>query len=330
MVGANTFPSIPPINLKIKAVKSEAITCEEARQIDLVDYLAKLGHYPTKIRRFDYWYLSPLRDEKNSSFKVNRNMNLWFDHGTGTGGNLIDFGKLYYECTVRELLIKLAGEENGTLSFHHQSDRKEKESQTNERKIKITDSREIRDPHLRKYLGGRNIPSIIASRFCSEIEFELNGKKHLAIGFKNDRGGYELRNEHFKGGSSPKSITWIKNDPERLSIFEGFFDFLSFQTVLISERELVHELTKNQDSYIILNSLAFFEKRREIIEQHQRINLFFDHDEAGLSATKKALKWSDKYIDESHRYTGFKDLNEFHIHSRQIDLKENRCYHGRL
>jgi len=63
----------------------------EAKQIDLVDYLAALGHRPQKIRNKDYWYHSPLRDEKTASFKVNRSLNVWYDHGIGKGGNLIDF-----------------------------------------------------------------------------------------------------------------------------------------------------------------------------------------------------------------------------------------------
>lgn len=37
---------------------------EEARQLDMVDYLSKSGYQPTKIRSYDYLYLSPLRDEK--------------------------------------------------------------------------------------------------------------------------------------------------------------------------------------------------------------------------------------------------------------------------
>jgi DNA primase len=48
------------------------LMCAEARQIDLVDYLASLGHQPQKVRNQDYWYLSPLRNKKIASFKVER------------------------------------------------------------------------------------------------------------------------------------------------------------------------------------------------------------------------------------------------------------------
>src|SRR3954451_19248423 len=93
----------------------------EVKQIDLVEYLEKLGYQPEKIRNNDYWYLSPLRDEKTASFKVNRKLNAWYDHGIGKGGNIIDFGILYHRYTVSELLERL-GQTNGrNLSFHRQS-----------------------------------------------------------------------------------------------------------------------------------------------------------------------------------------------------------------
>ena len=34
-----------------------------------------------KINNNDYWYLSPLRNEKEASFKINRSKNTWYDHG---------------------------------------------------------------------------------------------------------------------------------------------------------------------------------------------------------------------------------------------------------
>ena len=82
-------------------------SCAEARQIDLVGYLAQLGHHPVQVRHPNYWYLSPLRKEKTPSFKVNQKLNCWYDHGLGQGGNLIDFGIRYHGCTVSELLHHL-------------------------------------------------------------------------------------------------------------------------------------------------------------------------------------------------------------------------------
>ena len=80
------------------------LDCAQVRAIDLVDYLADAGHQPTKIRNHDYWYVSPLRAEKTASFKVNRKLNRWYDHGIGKGGNVVDFAILYHNCTIAELL----------------------------------------------------------------------------------------------------------------------------------------------------------------------------------------------------------------------------------
>src|SRR3954463_15840099 len=97
------------------------ISISEARQMDIVEYLEKLGYQPEKIRNNDYWYLSPLRDEKTASFKVNRKLNAWYDHGIGRGGNIIDFGLLYHGCTVSELLPRLQQSHGHGFSFHPQS-----------------------------------------------------------------------------------------------------------------------------------------------------------------------------------------------------------------
>src|ERR1700722_8215906 len=92
------------INLNPTAMSSPSFNCQQANQIDLVDYLATLGHFPKRLNRDDHWYLSPLRDEKTPSFKVKKTPNIWYDHGIGKGGNLIDFGVLYHQCSISDLL----------------------------------------------------------------------------------------------------------------------------------------------------------------------------------------------------------------------------------
>jgi len=210
------------------------------------------------------------------------------------------------------------------FSFHQPILENKNNIENNSGKILITDSRAIADPDLRKYLHDRHIPLLIANRFCSEIEFQLYGKKQLAIGFKNDLGGYELRSPNFKGSSSPKSIRLFKNNSSTISVFEGFFDFLSFQTDLQYDGKLIQPLPRNQDSFLVLNSLAFIEKNRMLMEKYQRVNLYLDRDESGLKATSQTLAWSDRYQDKSQLYAKFKDLNEYHIHCKATNLKKGR------
>lgn len=219
------------------------LSCAEAKQIDLVDYLAALGFQPQKIRNGEYWYASPFRKESTPSFKVNRTRNMWFDFGEGMGGDVIAFGARYFKCSVSRLpellseyvLIR-------SFSFHPQiTPPANKPGQTPEKstssggneihhtgRILILSEGPLVSPRLLQYLDKRYIPLEIAHTFLREVAFSLYGKTYRAIGFRNDKGGFELRNEQFKGSSSPKASTFIYQGARTLTVFEGFFDFLSF------------------------------------------------------------------------------------------------------
>jgi Toprim-like len=297
--------------------------CRQANQIDMVDYLYALGHYPKRISNDDYWFLSPLREEKTASFKVRRTPNIWYDHGNGRGGNLVDFGILYHSCTIAELLMRLSHfKANPAFSFQQPSPSGflgagEKEGPRGG-KILILEVRPLQSPSLIQYLLSRSIPPDIAARSCQEVDFTLYGKQQTVIGFANRSGGYELRSEHFKGSSSPKDISFFDNRTSEIAVFEGFFNYLSFQTI---NRDIQAPLTNS----LVLNSLAFLEKSRSLMEQYNRIHLLLDRDTAGSNATKKALEWNpDKYIDRSNFYHGRKDLNEWLIHPPPRQLGQNQ------
>ena len=291
----------------------QKLSVREAKQINLVEYLAILGYQPQKIRNNDYWYLSPLRPEKTASFKINRRFNVWYDFGLSNGGNLIDFGILYFKCSVSELLDKLSNQH--PFSFHPQLSIPKKNEVTpagEKARIAIMDIRDsIQLLSLQKYLLIRKIPLPIANRFCKEVDFHLYDKKNTAIGFKNSAGGYELRSAYFKGSSSPKEVTLMGKDfSKSILVFEGFFDFLSYQT--IHQRKLIL-LPKQQQNFLILNSIGFIEKMKPGLEKYDSVHLYLDRDNRGLSVTKELLSLGIKYLDKSHLYQNHKDLNEYLI-----------------
>lgn len=279
---------------------------EEVKNTDMVDYLSSLGFKPTKVTGNNYWYLSPFRDEKTPSFKVNRSMNRWYDFGDGKGGNLIDFGILYHHCSVKNLLTKF----NKPFSFQPQNVQANKEDDE-AKKIKVLKEREISSFVLIRYLHKRRIPVDIAKKFCKEVDYELYGKNYYAIGFKNDAGGYELRNEKFKASSSPKDITLIQNEAEKLSVFEGFFNFLSYQAI--------HQKQEQPNTnFLILNSTSFFEKSLPLMQSHKSVHLYLDCDTTGQKCIQKALAIDkQKFIDERGLYKNYKDLNDWMIHIGQ-------------
>ena len=277
-------------------------TCEQAKEIDLVDYLSAMGHLPVKIRGNDYWYLSPLRTEKTASFKVNRYINRWYDHGAGKGGNLIDFAVLYHNCTIKELLQSLQGD----FSFHKPVFLLQSNGKLQNDGIEILSDYLIGSWQLVSYLKERHISCSIAQQYCREVQYRNAGRTYYAIGFKNDAGGYELRNTNFKAGSSPKAITSIERGGREAAVFEGFFDFLSWL--------VMHDYPEQKPmDFCVLNSLSFFQNARPFLEQHDTIHLYLDNDPAGQNCRNSALQISPQYLDESDLYKGYKDLNEWHV-----------------
>lgn len=282
--------------------KLKQVNCQQAKNIDIISYLAQIGIEPQRIKGNNYWYFSPLRKERTPSFKINRRINKWYDFGEGCGGDLIDFAIQYHQCTIAEFLATL----NDCLSFAKpiisNITKDEPES-----RIKIMDQRTLRSLPLLTYLKKRSIPIPIADKYCCEVQYSLNEKNYYGIGFKNDKGGFEIRNPYFKTSSSPKYFTHLNNGANACCIFEGFFDFLSFQT-------LHANLPRASYDFIILNSLSFFELARSIMEKYTTSHLYLDQDNAGQYFTTYALSLHTCYVNESILYKNHKDLNDFHCH----------------
>jgi hypothetical protein len=276
------------------------LSVAEAKKIDMVEYLSAIGFEPQRKLGNNHWYHSPLRDEKSPSFKVDKALNLWFDFGEGVGGNLIDFGILYYKCSVSQFLQNL----NGNFPFLKPQQTERKAIPVKEPQIIVTDVKPLKHFALQQYIESRKIPLEIANKYCREATYTNGGKSYFAIAFKNDDGGYELRNKYFKNSSSPKGITHIKNGHDSLSVFEGFFDFLSFQTLFKNTDRI------NSD-YLILNSLSFFEKSRPIMESYPAIRLYMDNNTAGQKFSASACAISKAYSNESSLYPKHEDLNDF-------------------
>jgi len=290
----------------------EQLTCAKANDLDLVDYLAHLGIQPAKIRKQDYWYLSPIRDEKTPSFKVNRKLNRWYDHGIAEGGTLVDFGIRFFKCGVAEFLNIL---NSSNSSIHQPIQKYERKIESDpEDSINVSRLQSLSSPALLAYLNQRGVAIKIAKEYCLQVDYQLNNKSYFGIGFKNDSGGYEIRNSFSKYSCSPKDISTFDTGFKTVSVFEGFMDFLSFVTLQSSNAA---------SNYLVLNGIGLFERARPYLESHQIIDLFLDRDKAGFKVTNYALSLNSKYQDRSNLYDGFKDLNHWLMQSNK-SLTRNR------
>lgn len=289
------------------------MTIQEAKQIRIADYLQSLGYTPVKQHGNSLWYKSPLREEAEASFKVNTELNQWYDFGIGKGGNIIALAsELYRSDNVPYLLERIAKQtphphtdSHVPFSFCRQS-----VSEPMYRHLQVM---ELSSPALLSYLQERGINTELAKRECRELHFENKGKPYFAIGFPNMAGGYEVRNRYFKGCVAPKDITHIRQQGEARSmcyLFEGFMDYLSFLTIRVRNNPQYPRLT-TQD-YIILNSVSNLAKAEGILADYSRIGCFLDNDTAGQIAVRDLrTKFGERMIDNSVCYRGYKDLNDY-------------------
>ena len=144
------------------------------------------------------WFYSPYRNERKPSFHVNPRKNLWFDFGSGLGGDIFN----------------LAGELTGETDFIRRAEFIAQKMQLPVEKpykpvpfveqptFENVEISRLESPILLNYLADRGIPRDIAQRYCVQVDYTLHGKRYYAIGFENNAHGYELRNSVFQGSIS--------------------------------------------------------------------------------------------------------------------------------
>ena len=271
----------------------------DIKQIKLHDFLAAIGCKPVKQYGVNLMYLSPLRAEKHASFKVNTEINQWYDFGIGRGGNIIALAELLYNSSdVSYLIHQIERNALGCVlvSLPTAKPNAPQNSFENLQVLSIT------HPALINYLGER------------------------CIGFPNIAGGYEIRNPFFKGCIAPKDIShFYAEEPKNVCfVFEGFMDFLSFMTLRRKENDGL----RRQD-YLVLNSVSNIQKALERLSQYDSILCFLDNDEAGRNAYLQLSKELGKSVtDASTLYNGYKDLNDYLCaeskHSEKAEIKKTK------
>ena len=173
-------------------------------------------------------------------------------------------------------------------------------------------------PHLETYLTDKRCIDLNRARpFLKCICYEVRGRGYQAIGFANQSGGYELRDDNvFKGRIASKDITSIFTDrAELVCIFEGFMDFLSF---LSMKEEIINRC-------LVMNSVSNVAKAiRYLNDRHlTHIRALLDNDDAGRRAIQEFARAGFQVEDMSRYYKDFKDLNDFHV-SRVREQREQK------
>ncbi|MFB0965590.1 MAG: toprim domain-containing protein [Patescibacteria group bacterium] len=278
-----------------------------AKRIPLTDFLASLGYEPAAVRGAEYWYRSPFRDEKTPSFKVDSNRNVFYDHGIGRGGTIVDFVQILYSDQDVSRALRVIATVSGGVAPAPVREFAAAEPVRKEPGTRAEKVLRLADPRLVRYLEEeRGIPLAAAAPFVREVRYRnRDGRGFSAVGFPNRSGGYELRSPSFKGTLGTKDVTVVGDLAQgQVRLFEGFTDFLSAQVLWPEERGM---------PAIVLNSVALAERAAEELRRSGSKGVaFFDADEAGtraLAAFREVL--GDGAVEDVRdRLAGSKDVND--------------------
>lgn len=270
----------------------------QMREIPIADFLSAMGIHPTKQKGNALWYSAPYRTERTPSFKVDIAKNVWFDFGTGKGGDIFDLAGAFIgseDFLLRAAFIAKSG--MSPLLVMEQLQRSEKK----EAVFEDIWTRPLLNSRLLGYLEERGINAHVAIPNCEEVRYRVRGKRYYTIGFRNMSGGLELRNRIFKGCIPPKDISLKRNGSDICSVFEGFMDYLSAMQLGIIASD-----------WLVLNSVSNVEKALKVLGVYRRIECYLDNDDAGRRTLERLrTDFGEKVIDHSSMYADHKDLNEF-------------------
>lgn len=287
----------------------------------IADLLETLGARPGKYKNT---YHSPFRKDRDASLHIDPDRNIWYDHGAGVGGGNIDLVMHCKGCTASEaaeFILSLAAPPERSMrsqgaSYSGVGAPRISHSAPN----RIVRVRYVHSIHLLDYCESRGIPSSLAARYCREITLrgKTAGRTYESLGFLNNSGGYALKSANGFKSTTKAGVTTIdiRGDftdcpsADVVSVFEGFFDFLSWLAC--------HSLVVPTTDVLVLNSVANLPRGLSYLRMHRSIICCLDNDNAGRTAldTLRGLRLEigdPDITDGSFFYQGYKDVNEWWV-----------------
>ena len=296
---------------------------KQAKAAPLHEFLGRMGYQPAAIRGNDLWYKSPFRpQERTPSFKIDRAKNVWYDHGMGVGGTVIDFVQQLEHTEDMSRTLATIADILGSPARAAASGASEglilPAALAKPKVAPVIESvAEISDRVLEAYVESRGISLDLARLYLKEVAYRVDEHRFRALGFANDAGGFEVRNAAFKGSIGTKDISFLpKTGSQQAAVFEGFFDFLS---VLMHYKK-----DTSNANVLVMNSLALADRgiARLKTQDIHSLYSYLDHDAAGQQGLAKLMEAGEQgavhgspgrwnVVDASGLYAGYKDANAF-------------------
>lgn len=262
----------------------------------------------------DYYFLT-----QENKFSVNENS--FYDFKTDKGGKIIKAVMDIEKKSWKEAIEFLRDFAN--LSLNETASEKLKTAKQTPNISSSATLQRVFTPNndkLLAYFQERGISVEVLKENTKQVHYEAGGKNLFGIGLKNEAGGYEVRNPLMKSKLGQSDISVIKGAREdRVYVFEGMTDMLSFQQLLKDNGRNTKEF-----NLVVLNSITNADK---FIERYQDFKgglyLILDGDKAGNETTQKIIDNLKNIKVEDIRYKyhiaegGNNDLNDYLKNKRE-------------
>lgn len=284
---------------------------KEANQIPICSYLDHLGIKPSKIRGNCCFYSSPYRNDHTPSFKVHLEKNLWVDYGDeNAGGTLIDLVlKMNPFFGISEAKKQISEMYGHSFSLHQQN---LPTPMPINNKISLLKTKPLGNNRaITEYLYSRGITLDTAKDFCQEVYYSIGGNRYFGLGNEHEN-GWAIRNRYWKGYTA-QGISNYRNRSDKLCLFEGIFDLLSYLQMK-SENKFTHD-------FMVINSLANLKGAMAEIKKYHQVELYLDRDKAGMEASENIKLALPHWLDPGKFMMPFKDLNDYWMNRDQQYVK---------
>lgn len=266
-------------------------------QVSIADLLAKLGYHPVKPSAEESLYFSMLGPiETKPSFTVNDKLGVWYDQSLGKGGDVIDFGLVYWKLPLAETLVKIM--QTHAMSVRAQPSFKRRHA-VKLPHYRVEDTLPLgHQDDITAYLKTCGLWEVAQERL-REIYYYVQDEKGLykhfhAPGVQNESGGWEVRNAYFRACIGRKGLTIVPGDEHCLSVFEDYFDYLS----LLTEGS-------GDGTVIIFNGPTFLQAAIAKARSFPSVDLYLPRNHNGMESTLFFQRSIPKAFDQSIRYKGY-------------------------
>lgn len=274
------------------------------------DFLQREGFSPVRQSGGQVAFKAPYREDGDPSLVVNDRKGVWYDHGEGAGGKIIDLALKLYNTKSVEYAVDRINKLYSNIPLDKIPTRAESKTSDGRKSHEITTIKPLGSNFaITAYLESRGVfEEAVNSKQVVEIYYDHikdggDRKRYFGAAWKNDAGGYDIRSKYGKICINTKDMLVMTGNSGKTNVFEGMINFLSAlkeQTILM------------KDTNIVMNSLSLSMRAIEKIkaDRPSELNLFLDNGAGGDKFTQIFKDNFPLLNDKRTIYAKYEDYND--------------------